>query len=141
MLTVSDNTVSLTVKNTGAFAGAEVVQLYIGAPQDGEHHPIRELMGFQKVFLQPEENKTIMFQLTNRSFALWRNGWKVPAGQYAVSIGGLIAAIERYGEALPIPPWRTDGWYQTCARNPNQKDWETMLYVLYCAVFWFFWPR
>ena len=98
-------------------------------------------MGFQKVFLQPEENKTIMFQLTNRSFALWRNGWKVPAGQYAVSIGGLIAAIERYGEALPIPPWRTDGWYQTCARNPNQKDWETMLYVLYCAVFWFFWPR
>lgn len=109
MLTVSDNTVSLTLKNTDAFAGAEVVQLYIGAPQDGEHHPIRELMGFQKVFLQPEENKAIMFQLTNRSFALWRNGWKVPAGQYAVSIGGLIAAIERYGEALPIPPWRTDG--------------------------------
>ena len=45
MLTVSNNTVSLTVKKTGAFAGAEVVQLYIGAPQDGEHHPIRELMG------------------------------------------------------------------------------------------------
>ena len=126
-LAVSGNTVSVTVKNTGAFAGAEVVQLYIGAPQGGLHRPIRELKGSQKVFLQPGECKTVVFPLTGRSFALWQESWKVPAGQYTVSIGGLNVAIEKHGEILPIPAWQTDSWYQNCTGKPNQSDWETML--------------
>ena len=126
-LAVSENTVSVTVKNTGAFAGAEVVQLYIGAPQNGVHRPVRELKGFQKVFLQPGESRTVMFSLTDRSFALWQEGWKVPAGQYTVSIGGLTASIEKHGEALRIPAWQTDSWYQDCAGKPNLADWEAML--------------
>ena len=126
-LVVSGDTVSVTVKNTGAFAGAEVVQLYIGAPQDGVHRPVRELKGFQKVFLQPSESKTVMFPLTGRSFAIWQEGWKVPAGQYTVSIGGLTASIEKHGETLPIPVWQTDSWYQNCTGKPNLADWEIML--------------
>ena len=126
-LTVSGNTVSVTVKNTGNFAGAEVVQLYIGAPQDGLHRPVRELKGFQKVFLQPGESRTVTFGLTDRSFALWHEGWKVPAGQYTVSVGGLTASIEKHGEILPIPAWQTGSWYQNCTGKPNQPDWETML--------------
>ena len=126
-LVVSDNTVSVTVKNTGMLAGAEVVQLYIGAPQDGVHRPVRELKGFQKVFLQPGESRTVMFPLTDRSFALWQEGWKVPTGQYTVSIGGLNAAIEKRGETLPIPVWQTGSWHQSCTGKPNQADWETML--------------
>lgn len=126
-LAVSGNAVSVTVKNTGGFAGAEVVQLYIGAPQDGVHRPVRELKGFQKVFLLPGECKTVMFPLTDRSFALWQDGWKVPAGQYTVSIGGLTASIEKHGETLPIPAWQTDSWYQNCTGKPNLADWETML--------------
>ncbi len=126
-LAVSGNTVSVTVKNTGMLAGAEVVQLYIGAPQDGLHRPVQELKGFQKVFLQPGECKTVIFQLTNRSFAIWQDGWKVPAGQYTVSIGGLTASIEKHGEALPIPAWQTGSWYQNCTGKPNQATWETML--------------
>ncbi len=126
-LAVSGNTVSVTVKNTGKCAGAEVVRLYIGTPQDGLHRPVRELKGFQKVFLQPGESRTVMFGLTDRSFALWQEGWKVPAGQYTVSIGGLTAAIEKNGETLPIPAWQTGSWYQKCIGKPNQADWETML--------------
>ncbi len=126
-LAVSGNTVSVTVKNTGNFAGAEVVQLYIGAPQDGVHRPVRELKGFQKVFLQPGESRTVMFPLADRSFALWQEGWKVPAGQYTVSIGGLNAAIKKHGETLPIPAWQAGSWYQNCTGKPNQADWETML--------------
>ncbi len=126
-LAVSDNTVAVTVKNTGAFAGAEVVQLYIGAPQDGVHRPVRELKGFQKVFLQPGESRTVMFPLADRCFALWQEGWKVPAGQYTISIGGLTASIEKHGETLPIPAWQTGSWYQNCTGKPNQSDWETML--------------
>ena len=126
-LTVDRNAISVCVKNTGKLAGAEVMQLYIGAPQDGLHRPVRELKAFQKVFLQPGESKTVMFQLTDRSFALWQEGWKVPAGPYTVSIGGLNASVEKYGEALPIPAWQTGSWYQNCTGKPNQKDWETML--------------
>lgn len=126
-LTVSGETVCVTVKNTGERAGAEVVQLYVQAPQDGLHRPVRELRGFQKVFLQPGESQAVTFVLTERSFAVWQDGWKVPAGKYAVCIGGLTAAVEKRGETLPIPAWQVGSWYQNCAGKPSQKDWEAML--------------
>ena len=126
-LTVSGEAVCVTVKNTGGRAGAEVVQLYIQAPQDGLHRPVRELKGFQKVLLQPGESQTVTFLLTERSFAVWQDGWKVPAGKYAVCIGGLTASVEKSGETLPIPLWQAGSWYQRCAGKPSQRDWEAML--------------
>ena len=126
-LTVEGDSVSVTVKNTGSLAGAEVAQLYVEAPQDGLHRPLRELKGFRKVFLQPDESQTVRFTLTDRSFALWQDGWKIPAGQYTVSIGGLTAAIDKHGDTLPIPAWQTDSWYERCTGKPNPVDWEGML--------------
>ena len=126
-LTVSGDTVSVTVKNTGAFAGAEVAQLYVRAPQDGLHRPLRELKGFRKLFLQPGESQTVTFPLTDRSFAVWQDGWKVPGGTYAVCIGGLSAEIEKAGEVLPIPAWQGGSWYERCTGKPNRADWEAML--------------
>ena len=126
-LKVNGDTVSVAVKNTGSFAGAEVVQLYIRAPQDGLHRPLRELKGFQKVFLQSGESRTVTFPLTERSFAVWQDGWKIPAGKYTVCIGGLTASIEKSGETLPIPAWQGGSWYERCTGKPNQTDWEAML--------------
>lgn len=126
-LTVDGDTVSVTVRNTGKRAGAEVAQLYLEAPQDGLHRPLRELKGFRKVFLQPDESQTVRFTLTDRSFALWQDGWKIPAGQYTVSIGGLTATIDKHGDTLPIPAWQTDSWYERCTGKPNPVDWEGML--------------
>lgn len=103
-LTVDGDTVSVIVKNTGSLAGAEVVQLYIAAPQNGLHRPGRELKGFKKVFLQSGESRSVTFVLTDRSFAVWQDGWKVPTGEYAVCAGGLCASVRRSGEALRIPP-------------------------------------
>ncbi len=126
-LTMDGNTVSVAVKNTGAFAGAEVVQLYMHAPQDGLHRPLRELKGFQKVFLQPGETQTVTFTLSDRSFAVWQDGWKVPNGTYTVCVGGLTASVEKSGEALSIPAWQGGSWYERCTGKPNQADWEAML--------------
>lgn len=126
-LTVDGNTVSVAVKNTGSFAGAEVVQLYLYAPQDGLHRPLRELKGFRKVFLQPGESQTVTFILTDRSFALWQDGWKIPAGAYTVCIGNLTAPIQKSGETLPIPAWQKESWYAHCSGKPNRADWEAML--------------
>ena len=126
-LTVNGDTVSVTVRNTGKCAGAEVVQLYMESPQDGLHRPLRELKGFRKVFLQPGETKTVTFPLTDRSFAVWQEGWQVPAGKYTVCIGGLRAEIEKNGDVLPVPAWQGGSWYERCTGKPNYADWEAML--------------
>ena len=126
-LTVDGKTVSVTVENIGPCAGAEVVQLSVKAPQDGLHRPLRELKGFQKVFLQPGESQTVTFPLTDRSFALWADGWKVPGGTYAVQVGNLSADLEIAGETLPVPGWQAGSFYESCTGKPDQAQWEAML--------------
>lgn len=79
-LKVEGRAVSVTVSNTGHVPGAEAAQLYVHAPQAGLHRPVRELKGFQKVFLQPGECQTVRFELDDRAFAVWQDGWKVPGG-------------------------------------------------------------
>jgi beta-glucosidase len=126
-LQISGKTVSVTVTNTGKCPGAEVVQLYVAAPQNGLHRPIRELKGFKKIFLQPDEAQTVTFTLSDRSFAVWQDGWKVPAGTYTVYVAGLSAQTEIDGEAIAVPAYQKGSWYETCNGKPNQKDWEAML--------------
>ena len=126
-LTVEGDTVSVTVRNVGKCSGAEVVQLYLAAPQEGLHRPVRELKGFQKVHLQPGESETVRFTLTSRSFAVWQEGWKVPGGTYTVCIGGLTAEIKKSGDDLSIPAWQKGSWYEHCTGKPNPADWEKML--------------
>ena len=125
--------VSVTVTNTGNRAGAEVVQLYVAAPQDGIHRPIRELKGFCKVFLQPGECKTVAFELDDRSFAIWQDGWKVPGGIYTVQVADLSANIEVFGEAIKVPSWQAGSWYESCNGKPSQADWEAMMGCPYVA--------
>lgn len=126
-LAVSGDTARVTVKNIGARAGSEVVQLYIAPPAGGLHRPVRELKGFCKVFLQPGESETVTFALDERAFALWQDGWRVPAGRYTVQIGGLSAVVHKAGEELPAPAWQAGSWYENCAGKPSQKEWEAML--------------
>ena len=126
-LSVSGDTVSVTVKNTGALAGAETAQLYISPPAGGLHRPVRELKGFRKVFLQPGESREITFELSGRSFAVWQDGWRVPGGSYTISVGGLSAVIEKDGEAVPAPAWQAGSWYESCAGKPDRQGWEAML--------------
>lgn len=126
-LSLSGDRVSVSVKNTGIRAGADVVQLYIHPPQDGIHRPQRELKAFQKVFLQPGESQTVTFVLSERSFAVWQDGWKVQAGQYTVSVGPLRIIVDKRGVQLPVPTWQSGSWYERCVGKPNQADWEAAL--------------
>lgn len=126
-LKMDGNTAFVTVKNTGDMAGSEVVQLYVEAPQGALHRPIRELRGFQKVFLKPGESCTVGFTLSDRSFALWQDGWKVPAGRYVIHVGGLSAAVEKGGEALPAPSWQAGSFYKSCRGKPARGEWERLL--------------
>ena len=104
--------VSCKVKNIGSVAGAEVVQLYIRDEESSVRRPIRELKGFEKVFLAPGEERELSFTLDKRSFAYYEvkiHDWFVESGKFFVQIGSssrdicLSEAVTVTGTAaLPI---------------------------------------
>ena len=55
---------SVTVRNAGAMAGEEIVQLYVGDPVASRSRPVRELKGFRKVALAPGEVRRVSFRIT-----------------------------------------------------------------------------
>jgi beta-glucosidase len=88
--------VSLAVKNTGSLAGAEIVQLYVRDVDSTIFRPEKELKGFDKVFLQPGEEKRIEFRLDERAFAYYNveiAGWHVESGAFEILIGASSADI------------------------------------------------
>ncbi|MCF8366316.1 MAG: glycoside hydrolase family 3 C-terminal domain-containing protein [Bacteroidales bacterium] len=56
-------TVSVDVKNTGKYAGEEVVQLYLRDLVGSVTRPVKELKGFEKIFLEPGQTKTVKFEI------------------------------------------------------------------------------
>lgn len=131
-LTVDGRTVQVTVTNTGDRAGAEVVQLYIAPSQTGLYRPLRELKGFARVNLAPGESRTVTFTLDDRSFAVWADGWKIPAGTYTVQVGAssedirLSAELPMAGEQLPAPEWQKGSWYETLQGQPSNAEFEAL---------------
>ncbi len=61
--------VSARVKNTGAVAGKTVVQLYIRDLFASRTRPVKELKGFEKVYLEPGEEKEVSFEITEKELA------------------------------------------------------------------------
>jgi beta-glucosidase len=55
---------SISVRNTGKVGGEEIVQLYISDPVASRSRPVRELKAFQKVLLQPTEERRLIFRIT-----------------------------------------------------------------------------
>ena len=131
-LKISNRCVSAIITNTGSVSGAEIVQLYIAAPQNSVYRPVRELKGFRKVFLEPGESKEVSFELNDRSFAIWSDGWKVPAGTYSVELGAssgdirLTCEISIDGEEVPVPSWQRGSWYENPKGHPSDRDFELL---------------
>ena len=87
-----DDTITFTVsvKNTGNRAGAEVVQLYINDVKSSLPRPLKELKGFQKIFLQPGETKDATFTINKESLAFYsdvENKWVAEPGDFKALIG------------------------------------------------------
>jgi len=94
--TVNDGTqpitVSVDVTNTGRVAGAEVPQVYLGIP--GEGQPPKRLVGFEKVSLQAGETRTVEMTIdpasSNHPLSVWdvdSDTWVAPDGRYPVYVG------------------------------------------------------
>ncbi|TRX16697.1 glycoside hydrolase family 3 N-terminal domain-containing protein [Flavobacterium franklandianum] len=65
--------VSLTIKNTGKFAGEEVVQLYLRDKVGSVVRPILELKDFKKINLEVGETKTIKFTIDNQKLSFYNS--------------------------------------------------------------------
>ncbi len=124
--------VSVDVTNTGDRAGAEVVQLYVGAPESDLFRPVRELKGFEKVFLEPGETKTVTFGLDARAFSYWNirlKDWFVKSGTYHIQIGrssrdivltaGLLVEGTKEDFVEPVTP---DTIFMDLKKNPAAME-------------------
>lgn len=82
-------TASVTVTNSGARDGEEVVQLYVRDLVGSVTRPVKELKGFEKVSLKQGEMQTIRFTLTDADLAFTRQdmSWGSEPGQYTLWIG------------------------------------------------------
>ncbi|MBE6729554.1 MAG: glycosyl hydrolase [Ruminococcaceae bacterium] len=89
--------VEFKLKNVGKVFGKEVVQLYVGKPESFVSRPIKELKNFDKIALQPNEEKTVKLILDKHDFEYYNicnDGWTLEEGEYNIMIGASAADIK-----------------------------------------------
>jgi beta-glucosidase len=94
--------VSFTIKNSGKREGAEVVQLYTSQTVASVLRPTKELKGFQKVFLQAGEQKTVTLKVKVKDLAFYDEktaSWKVESGEFVLH---LATSSKDIVSSLPI---------------------------------------
>jgi beta-glucosidase len=103
--------VSADVKNTGARAGDEVVQLYVRAVDPQHLAPIRQLRGFERVRLAAGEHRRVRFTLVpERDFAFYdeaRKAFAVEPGQVEIEVGASSRDLRLRGRVNVDPPSTT----------------------------------
>ncbi|HVZ25053.1 MAG TPA: beta-glucosidase BglX [Sediminibacterium sp.] len=82
-------TASVTVTNTGKYAGEEVVQLYITDPVASISRSVEDLKGFQKIMLQPGESRQVHFSVTTEQLSFYNSELKKvwEPGKFIIRIG------------------------------------------------------
>ena len=88
--------VTFKVKNTGKVAGAEVAQVYVTDDECSVIRPVKELKGFEKVYLKPGEVKTVSVNLGEEAFRFYdsfKHDFVVEPGTFTVSVGSSSADI------------------------------------------------
>ena len=89
-LVVKENSVIVTVKNSGKLKGSEIVQLYVSKTTSSVIRPVKELKGFKKVTLHPGESIQVEFELDDKTFRYFdvqTHQWEIESGNYQLAIG------------------------------------------------------
>jgi len=83
-------TVTVDVQNTGPRAGDEVVQVYLSDVEASVPVPIRQLVGFKRVHLEPGETQTVSFILEPDRFSLIDDAGqrRIEPGRFQLAVGG-----------------------------------------------------
>jgi beta-glucosidase len=88
--------VSVSVTNTGARAGDEVVQLYVRDKVSSVTRSVQDLRGFQRVNLAPGQTRTVTFNLDREAFQMWDANMRrvVEPGEFDISAGPSSASLK-----------------------------------------------
>jgi beta-glucosidase len=92
--------VSMTVKNSGQRAGAEVVQLYLHQGKSSADRPPQELKGFRRVMLTPGQSQTVTFTLDARAMSFYsvaKHAWVAEPSAFDVLVGASSRDIRLKG--------------------------------------------
>lgn len=82
--------ITLNVKNTGSVKGSEVVQFYVKDVQSSIDRPVKELKGFNKVSLNPGEEKNVEFTIDQKALSFFDpklKDWNTESGEFEILIG------------------------------------------------------
>lgn len=135
-------TVTIDVTNTGSMAGKEIVQLYIQDVESSVIRPVKELKGFEKISLQPNETKTVTFTLNKRSFAYYNvdiKDWHVESGTFNILIGKssrdiVLSRSIKVQSTIELPKkYHMNTNYGDLVHDDNAKDFLKKLNDLYFA--------
>lgn len=129
---------TLTLRNTGKRAGAEIVQLYIRKADSALPMPMQELKGFAKIFLQPGESKEVRIPLDDKAFRYWNvktNRWEIEGGEYEIRIGAssedirLAGNVTVGGTNAPVPCNASElpSYYSACVQDVTREEFEKLL--------------
>lgn len=124
-------TASVKVTNTGSVAGKEVIQLYVAPVDSSVIRPVKELKGFEKIYLEPGETKTVTFTLNKRSFAYYNieiHDWYAETGSYKIQIGkssrDIVCTADIHVEATTKLPekYTINSTFSDIMANPKAKE-------------------
>lgn len=94
--------VKVDLTNQGPYEGAYVGQLYLGFPQSDKYpSPPRQLRGFEKVELSPNDSTSLEFDLRWKDLAVWdvySQSWTIQPGCYKVYVGSSSRNLELVSE-------------------------------------------
>lgn len=137
-LKVDEKGIKVTVTNTGAYDGAEVVQIYVGLPNAIVFRPEKELKGFAKVFLKKGESKEVSIPFDDKTFRYWNvrtNQWEIEMGTYEIMAGASVSdirlkemlEIEGTTNEYPYNPAQLPYYYTGLVQNISDSEFETLL--------------
>jgi beta-glucosidase len=89
-------TATVTVRNTGARAGRQVVQVYASRPASAIERPVRWLAGFAAVEAEPDDERVVAVPIAPRTFEHWdehSGAWAVEEGRFALAAGFSCAVL------------------------------------------------
>lgn len=95
-------TLRANIKNTGACAGAEVLQVYVGKAESAVERVKKELKGFAKTYLEAGESRNVEIKIPVESLAFYNvdtHSWQVEKGTYQIYLG---TASDQVLEAINV---------------------------------------
>ncbi len=137
-LSLNQERVSFTVRNTGEVFGEEIAQVYVSKPESRVFRAKLELKGFAKIALAPGDTKEVVIAFDEHSFKYFnvaQNDWLCEPGQYNILVGAssrdirLQGSLELEGEAAPNPydSENLPHYFSGDVQNVSAEEFETLL--------------